>query len=405
MKEASSSATTIPGPRRLFAEAWQLYRSHYKTFLKISLVILSMYVVAVLLMISLFISYFFVKDNPLVVMMLIGISFFVVLAIVLGLQFLVGWSQLAMLAVVKKNDISWRDAYRTTKKLVWPYFLFLLLMGLVVMGGMGLFIIPGLIFAFWFSQAVFVFFEEHRRGFDVLLASREYVRGKFWIVIGRGLALTLFLILMQSPFFIVELLIKTNDLNSSFGVVINMAGNLFSVVVLTPLALIYSYHLFTYLKKQRGEISVEVTKKKKKIFIGFAVFGLFVPGVFAALIMALIYFVMSTHQPNIRDTIRLANENQLRIALEKYYGEHGDYPSMLSSLSPTYIRILPFDPLTHLAYPYELSQMGQQFSICPHFEEVQAGCVQGTQNHLVNTSEDQERSSVIKKRVHPSLPK
>lgn len=54
-----------------------------------------------------------------------------------------------------------------------------------------------------------------------------------------------------------------------------------------------------------------------------------------------------------RDARRIADIKQLELALEKYFDANdGIYPAALSGLAPTFIPIIPIDPLTASAYKY-----------------------------------------------------
>ncbi len=55
-----------------------------------------------------------------------------------------------------------------------------------------------------------------------------------------------------------------------------------------------------------------------------------------------------------RDARRISDLKQIQLALEMSYDANGsEYPDALSSLSPTYISVVPADPQTGSAYSYD----------------------------------------------------
>jgi hypothetical protein len=85
------------------------------------------------------------------------------------------------------------------------------------------------------------------------------------------------------------------------------------------------------------------------------------------------------------DSQRQLDTLQIEYGLELYYADNYLYPTKLSELTPAYVKTLPVDPKTHALYPYQLSEDGQSYSICPHFEKLQSGCSTGSSGiHTMN---------------------
>ncbi len=59
------------------------------------------------------------------------------------------------------------------------------LVPLAILGGMVLFIVPGIIVSVYLSLALFVFLKEDKRGLAALLRSHALVRGSWWTILGR----------------------------------------------------------------------------------------------------------------------------------------------------------------------------------------------------------------------------
>jgi hypothetical protein len=202
----------------------EIYRKKAKTFA----VILSINVP--LLLIGLLISYSFnpknPPSNPLVVLGLM--VFFVVYLIVTA------WSVLSVVFAIKE-----RESTITVKQIlilgwlsipsyIWIYFL----MGLAILAGFILLIIPGIIFAVWFSFAIYLFVSEGVKGKAALTASKKLVQGYWWAVFGRIVAMIFIM-------FMVSLIIGW----------VPLLGQLVNLFVMLPFFVIYMYLLHEDLKK------------------------------------------------------------------------------------------------------------------------------------------------------------
>src|SRR3989344_3979582 len=95
------------------------------------------------------------------------------------------WAQAALFMGIVASDenIGIRESFRRARGKILSMYWVMILSIFIFIGGFVLLIIPALIFATWFSFAIFVFFAEGTRGLDALLKSKEYVRGRFWGVL------------------------------------------------------------------------------------------------------------------------------------------------------------------------------------------------------------------------------
>ncbi len=71
-------------------------------------------------------------------------------------------------------------------------------------------------------------------------------------------------------------------------------------------------------------------------------------GILASVVLA----SLSTARRKARDARRVADIKQLQLAVELYADSSGIYPSLLSSLVPTYIPVEPKDPIGSVSYRY-----------------------------------------------------
>ena len=140
------------------------------------------------------------------------------------------------------------------KKLI-PLFFVGFLSSLIITGGYLFFVIPGLIFSFWFSLSYYLIYTDNVGGMNALLLSRDYIKGSFSKVFFRFLLLGVFSLLISAPLALVESLSEQR----AFGAVVTM----FYTIFFTPFAFIYIYVLYSALKQLRGEFERNFSKKRK----------------------------------------------------------------------------------------------------------------------------------------------
>ncbi len=168
----------------LFSRSWQAFKNRIWTLLGIYLLgILLIAGAALLLQLG---------TNLLLTMFggsMAGPAVSVLLMI--GLVFLAGtWIAAASIyAIVEKTSA--KKALGMGLSRIWAYLWLFSLLGLIICGGYGLLIIPGVLFTLWFFFAQYILAAEDTCGMDALLKSKEYVRGHGWAVFGRLLLLML----------------------------------------------------------------------------------------------------------------------------------------------------------------------------------------------------------------------
>lgn len=94
--------------------------------------------------------------------------------------------------VVDGNPLRFKETIIFAWKNLWGFFLLSVLLFLIILGGSILFIIPGIVFAIWFSFAGFIFIDQGLGVKASLSRSRELFKGRFWSVFWRLLVFGLF---------------------------------------------------------------------------------------------------------------------------------------------------------------------------------------------------------------------
>lgn len=167
------------------------------------------------------------------------IAFVIYLALMLVFVLVGVWGQAAMYESVYRVATAGELGVRPTLVASWKkllrFFLTSILLMLVVFFGFILFIIPGMIFAIWFSFAQFIAISEGLGPGASLARSRQLIKGRFWAVAGRLSFIILAIIIAQIALSIIP-----------------FVGALASMLF-APLFLIPSYLLYRELSVSKSE--------------------------------------------------------------------------------------------------------------------------------------------------------
>mgnify|MGYP001600059869 FL=1 len=252
----------LPGPIALLKESVHIFKSRLRTMLGISIVpfIIFLPVVAVI-----GISKTFGLLMPqLVTGFGVGLVILVILGILIFLCALLlwTWAQVALLYAIKDRNepIGFKESFRRGWKVLRAWWWLAIVSGFMVIGGLFLFVVPGILFAVWFCLAAYILVAENIRGMDALMKSREYVRGMWWSVAWRMLCLVIIWIL-------ISVLLSIFQLGSEASNTIQSIIDLF----LTPIFTIYLFLIYERLRAIKGE-NIQPQSKKGR-FIAVAIIG------------------------------------------------------------------------------------------------------------------------------------
>ena len=230
----------------LLGDAWSIYKQRLGTFLGVMIIpTLITVILGAVLTSSGFLSFSFLFSGQVVAGT--GLLFFLAILFVIIIFIIQIWSQIALLYVIKdrEENIGVREAYRSGWRKIFSYLWVVLLVGLVVLGGFLLLIVPAIIFAVWFSLANFVLIAEDIKGVKALRKSKEYVKGKWGGVFWRFLFIGALSVILSQI-----LILVFAFLPSPFKVgIIQFVTGLF----LTPLVVIYSFLIYNNLKVLKVE--------------------------------------------------------------------------------------------------------------------------------------------------------
>lgn len=199
-----------------------------------------------------------------------------VCVLLLVVTVLVIWSQTALLVLVVNEDLGIIEAFQSGWTWLWPMAWVLTLASAILLTGFALGVLPGFLFAIWFTFCIYVLLEEDRRGMEALLASKEYVRGHWWNTFGKLLLLWLI---------------------SAVISIIPFIGQVFSLLF-APFFMLFLLAMYRDLKAVHGVAKVDDGPGSRIFWWTMAVIGLVLP--LAALAAALFSLLTGEHQEWLR---------------------------------------------------------------------------------------------------------
>jgi len=148
------------------------------------------------------------------------------------------WIQIATIQIIDSpdNHPSLPQLLSKSAGLVLPLLLVGLLAGLVIVGGLILFIVPGIIFGLWYTFVTYALVLDGQHGRAALKASKALVKGRIGKVFGRLFVFGLVIFGIEIVVGIVVLILP--------AVARNIVTDGYSDFFVTPLAAIFSYYLY-----------------------------------------------------------------------------------------------------------------------------------------------------------------
>lgn len=170
----------------LIVESWELYAKNWRKFLPfIVMLFLPTFILSALGAITLYLSVYLPSSS-------LASNIIILVVFAASLVFAV-WVTVAlaktMLSCLLAKPTEWRETFSSSSNLIWPVILASFFVTLIVLGGTLLLIIPGIIFAVWYSFTSYVVIFEGVHGLDALRASKSLVVGRWWSIVWR-LAIT-----------------------------------------------------------------------------------------------------------------------------------------------------------------------------------------------------------------------
>ncbi len=245
----------------IISESFQLYVKNWRNFVPYMLVIFLP--TLILSLVGVFSSYLevFVPATGLIsstiIIVLYAASFVITI-----------WATIALIrslnASLSDQTLEWKENFKVSNHLILPVIITSIMVGLIVLGGSLLFVIPGIIFSIWYSFATYPVILDNIKGLEALGISKSLVVGRWaqiaWRIIVIGFIFALISILLSSlTNFVVGLIPMVNFLKSALS---SLLGSLVSTI-LVPLSTAGS--LILYYSAKANPVGAELPPVPPKI--------------------------------------------------------------------------------------------------------------------------------------------
>ncbi|MEA1963052.1 MAG: hypothetical protein U9M94_02310 [Patescibacteria group bacterium] len=224
-------------------------------------------------------------------------------------------------------ELKVKEAFKQAKPYFWKFIIVSFAVSVFIMLWSLLFIIPGIIFAVYYSFAVWSLIVEEYESTSALKRSKELVKDYWWAVAGRGLAIGLIfwaiiLILLVPLFFINEI--------SFFSNIWSFVVQIIQIII-SPIFIVYNYLIFRDLVNIKGKSQIE--RKKGGVGIVIAVLAMFI--IVCSILAAIALLALNNAKQKAKDASKIYNIAQIHNSLKLYNSDHGRYPECLSDLVNT----------------------------------------------------------------------
>lgn len=169
----TKQAPALPGVFLLLQDTLSMYGKYFSFFFGYSAWLLVPVVISVLARTTLD------SESVQIIDLLFNVTLYVVLSVFITVIFI---KSVPFLYTKKPITV---ELVRMATILTIPYILTVLIVNLTVLGGLILFIVPGVIVGTWFAFASIIVVVEQKRIVESLKASRALVKGRFWSVFWR----------------------------------------------------------------------------------------------------------------------------------------------------------------------------------------------------------------------------
>jgi len=269
----------------LISQVFDFYKKHWKLFLQIFVwpLILNC---AWLVLTSL--SDLIIKQNE--ASLFVSVVGWITPLIWLLIMVISIWSGAALIFACKEPT-TWQLAYRSAWHRLGDYLWLAILTGLMVAGGIMLFVVPGIIFSLWFFLGAWVLIFEDLKGRDALLKSKFYVQGYWWAIFGRQLVFSLLIAAIAGGAMLLGLLLSflVKTISSTTSSILIIVWQCLVSLLISPLTVGLSYVLYQDLKNKKSAVAFEIMPRAKKHLTWWVLWGaLSGPIIILAIITALI---------------------------------------------------------------------------------------------------------------------
>lgn len=236
----------------LISQSFALYKKHRQFFLRYMMLLFIP--TAIITVISNLLAYIPESDT----FLLTGLyAIALLVATIVGLWITIAFIRATATTILGKKPAEIKKEMQGVKHLIWPTIWVSFVVGLIILGGTVLFIIPGIIFSIWFSFVVYAIVLEEHTSTNAIKDSKAIVQGRWWAVFWRlvapGFFFTIIVFIAQGiiSFPINRALSGMSAESFSYIALLSLLGLLSSLisVLITPLSTAAPTMLYLELKK------------------------------------------------------------------------------------------------------------------------------------------------------------
>lgn len=169
--------------QEIIRQSWGLYVKNFKRFIPyILLALIPNLILSATGLASLFLDEF-IRNNTLAITNTLA----VLLIIAAGIIFSI-WANVALIKNIRElmlnnQPLKIKEALRISSPLIFPIIYTSILVGVFILLGMVLFIIPGIIISVWLCFVYYLVIFENRAGWSAIKQSKKMVSGRWWKIL------------------------------------------------------------------------------------------------------------------------------------------------------------------------------------------------------------------------------
>ena len=172
----------------LIVDSWDLYTKNWRKLLPfIIMMFLPTLILSALGTITLYLETYLPSSS-------LASNIIILIVFAASMVFAI-WVSIALAKTIQgcllAKQTNWRETFSSSSNLIWPLILTSFLVTLSVIGGTLLLIIPGIIFAVWYSFTSYAVIFDEAKGLNAMRASKSLVVGRWWPIAWRLFATAL----------------------------------------------------------------------------------------------------------------------------------------------------------------------------------------------------------------------
>ena len=223
---------------------WELYIENFQKFLIPIVIVISPYIIFYLLQ--------YLEGAAISILFLITFVLIIMIELWMTIFFIETINYIYNQQTFDLNKI-----YENAFKKISSYFWVSILTALIVTVGIIVFLIPGLIFAVWFSFSSYINVLEGQKGSKAIAASKELVRGRWGATFWRLIIPPLFIYAISMMIiFALTYMFTGGNINSESIEQSILVNALFTLIfsILTPLLVSFNVIIYNNLKKTKSNL-------------------------------------------------------------------------------------------------------------------------------------------------------